>query len=65
MIITPIEFYQQLGADNDIDTVTASFRYIDDRGHVIKEVKEDYSEIVKEIATLEDEIFNSEDSKKS
>lgn len=53
-IIVPPEFYKQMGADNDIDTLTATFKELDRyTGKPIKTPKESYSEITERIATLE------------
>lgn len=45
-IIVPPEFYKQVGSDNDIDTITVSFRHLDKRtGKVLTKPKESYKEI--------------------
>lgn len=56
MIILPPEFYKQTGSDNDIDTVTATFKYLDDNGRPIKRPKEEFTDIVNKINELSTEI---------
>lgn len=52
MIILPPEFYKQTGSDNDIDTVTATFKYLDAAGKPIKRPKESFEDIVNRINEL-------------
>lgn len=52
MIILPPEFYKQTGSDNDIDTVTATFRYLDNNGKPIKRPTEEFADIVNRINEL-------------
>lgn len=52
MIILPPEFYKQTGSDNDIDTVTATFKYLDGSGKPIKRPIEDYNDIINRINDL-------------
>lgn len=53
MIILPPEFYVQVGADNDIDTVTASIRYLDkSTGKPVRRPEESYNEILEKINEL-------------
>lgn len=55
-IIVPPEFYKQLGSDNDIDTITATFRYLNKRtGDVIPKVTESLEKINAQIERLENE----------
>ena len=56
MIILPPEFYKQTGSDNDIDTVTATFKYLDDNGKPIKRPTEEFTDIVNRINELFTEI---------
>lgn len=58
MIILPPEFYQQTGSDNDIDTVTASFRYLNNLGRVITRPSEKYEDIITKIEELSTKISN-------
>lgn len=58
MIILPPEFYQQSGGDNDIDTVTASFRYLNTLGRIIKRPTESYTDIISRIEELSTKISN-------
>lgn len=56
-IILPPEFYVQVGSDNDIDTVTSTYKYLDPAtGLPIKEVTENYSDILNEIIKLQEEL---------
>jgi hypothetical protein len=58
-IIVPPEFYKQVGADNDIDTVTTSFQYLDkDTGKPILRPKESYADIVSKLSELRTKLNN-------
>ncbi len=56
MILLPAEFYAQTGSDNDIDTVTASFRHLNTLGRIVKRPDEAYSEIVRKIEEISTKI---------
>ena len=56
MIILPPEFYKQTGSDNDIDTVTATFKYLDNKGKPIKRPQENFVDIVNRINELSTEV---------
>ncbi len=49
MIILPPEFYMQTGSDNDIDSVTATFKFLNEKGKVISKPVEDYKYIIDSI----------------
>jgi uncharacterized protein YktA (UPF0223 family) len=55
MIILPPEFYKQTGSDNDIDTVTATFKYLDESGKPIRRPEEEFTDIVNRINELSSE----------
>ena len=61
MIILPPEFYKQTGSDNDIDTVTATFKYLDSNGKPIKRPTEEFTDIVNRINELSTEISGTVD----
>jgi len=56
MIIMPPEFYKQTGSDNDIDTVTATFKYLDETGRPVKRPTEEFTDIVNRINELSTEM---------
>lgn len=54
VIIVPPEFYKQVGSDNDIDTITMSFKYLDKHtGNVIQKPAETYDKILAEIRRVQ------------
>lgn len=61
-IILPAEFYAQTGSDNDIDTVTASFRHLNPLGKIVKVPindkgsRENYGDIIKRIEDLTSQV---------
>ncbi len=57
VIILPTEFYKQVGADNDIDTVTATYKFLDEAtGLPIAKVNESYKDIQDKLLKIEDDI---------
>lgn len=60
-IILPPEFYKQTGADNDIDTVTSTFKTLDSyTGKVLRRPNEEYSDIVNRINELSSQLKGKE-----
>lgn len=51
-IIMPPEFYAQTGGDNDIDTVTVTYKELDERGKPISVPKDSYPDIINRINDL-------------
>jgi hypothetical protein len=49
IIIAPPEFYKQIGGDNDIDTITATYKTLNSKGKVIKKPKMNYEDIMNSI----------------
>jgi hypothetical protein len=50
IIIAPPEFFKQIGGDNDIDTITCTFKYLDkNTGKVITKPAENYQELERNI----------------